>query len=144
MLNNPQPLQEPLISSVGSAQGLGNPKNLETDNFPGLRWTNIGLKVGKNENRKTILKECYGQVKKGELLGIVGSSGSGKTSLLNLLAHRLDPTYLASGDVTFEGTTIKSKKTMKKISSFVSQHDTFHPNLTPRSMFGLLQKFFSS
>lgn len=105
----------------------------DNGSFTGLRWTDVGLKV--QNGQKEILRQCYGQVRKGELLGIVGSSGSGKTSLLNLLSFRLDPESKVQGNITFDGRAIKGRLAMKKISSFVNQNDNFHPNLTPRSTF---------
>lgn len=113
-------LSQPLIDSTKREAPAGL----------GLQWSDVNLLV--DEGKKQILNQCYGQVKRGELLGIVGSSGSGKTSLLNLLAYRLEPTCKRSGTVMFDGETIANRKEMKKISSFVSQTDNFHPNLTPR------------
>lgn len=103
----------------------------QSSELGGLRWTGVGLKVQGGTNE--ILRDCYGQVRRGELLGIVGSSGSGKTSLLNLLAFRLDDQAATIGSITFDSKEVKSRSAMKKLSSFVNQTDTFHPNLTPRS-----------
>ena len=37
---------------------------------------------------KRILKDCNGHVESGKMLAILGPSGAGKTSLLNVLARR--------------------------------------------------------
>lgn len=97
----------------------------------GFEWENVGLKVG--SKGLEVLGSCYGRVGRGELVGIVGSSGAGKTSLLNLLAFRLDQSSKVEGRVSVSGTTIKSHAQMQRLSSFVGQSDHFHPNLTPRS-----------
>lgn len=54
------------------------------------------------------------QIKKGEVLGIVGESGCGKSTLVNTILHLYDPT---SGEVFFEGKNIYSldKKETRKI-----------------------------
>lgn len=54
------------------------------------------------------------QIKKGEVLGIVGESGCGKSTLVNTILHLYDPT---SGEVFFEGKNIYSldKKETREI-----------------------------
>jgi len=51
-----------------------------------------------------IFKEITFEVAEGEVIGIVGNSGAGKTSLLKVIAGLLDPT---SGEVLFEGKKVK-------------------------------------
>jgi ABC-type multidrug transport system ATPase subunit len=46
----------------------------------------------KDGSVKHILKEVSGICKAGEVTAILGASGAGKTSLLNLLAKRIDKT----------------------------------------------------
>ena len=43
-----------------------------------------------NQNMKKILHNVTGYAKPGEMVAIMGASGSGKTSLLNILGQRLD------------------------------------------------------
>ncbi len=66
---------------------------------------------------KTFVKavdEVSLQIKKGEVLGIVGESGCGKSTLVNTILHLHEPT---SGEVFFEGANIYSlnKKESAKI-----------------------------
>lgn len=58
-----------------------------------LEWTNITFEadvVGtdRSVNTRHILKGINGRIYPGELTAIMGSSGAGKTSLLNILSAR--------------------------------------------------------
>ena len=120
MISPTSPLNEELLSN----------KTGDLDPIDGLQWSGVNLNIP--SEKKMILNSCYGQVRKGELLGIVGSSGSGKTSLLNLLAFRLEKNCETSGKIVFNDQVLTSREQISKVASFVSQADTFHPNLTPR------------
>lgn len=48
-----------------------------------MTWENVNFSVGK----KQILSNVWGKVKPGELCCIMGPSGSGKSSLLNVLGE---------------------------------------------------------
>lgn len=74
-----------------------------------LEFTDLAYDVdmGKKKPRKKILNGCSGVVKPGEMLAILGSSGAGKTSLLNMMAGRLatgsSGNCTTSGEVTVNG-----------------------------------------
>lgn len=53
----------------------------------------------------TVLKDISFTVNKGETLGIVGSTGSGKTTILNLLMRQFDPD---SGRILIDGVDLKN------------------------------------
>ena len=59
------------------------------------------------------------EVKKGEMLGIIGKNGSGKTTLLKILGKIMHP---SSGKIEHFG----------KVSSFISLGTGLHPDLTTR------------
>lgn len=50
-----------------------------------LQFDNIGVSVGD----KVILNNVCGKIKNNELVGVVGTSGGGKTTLLSILSGRL-------------------------------------------------------
>jgi branched-chain amino acid transport system ATP-binding protein len=60
-------------------------------------------KVSKHFGRLAALDEVDVNVKKGEILGIVGPNGSGKTTLINLISGYFKPT---KGDIFFENKII--------------------------------------
>ncbi|KAJ5266816.1 hypothetical protein N7478_009624 [Penicillium angulare] len=78
---------------------------------------------------KRILDGVSAEMSSGSLTAIIGSSGSGKTSLLNLMAGRMSLSKAnVSGSTTFNGhTNIDSVR-----SAYVVQEDVLIPTLTVR------------
>jgi ABC-type multidrug transport system fused ATPase/permease subunit len=56
------------------------------------------------ENRPRVLDDVSLRIRRGERLGIVGASGSGKTSLANLIPRLYDPT---EGRILIDGTDLR-------------------------------------
>ena len=70
------------------------------------------------------------EVKKGEVLAILGENGAGKTTLMNILFGHYTPD---AGSVQFEGSTIEFGNTSNAIKlgiGMVHQHFTLAENLT--------------
>lgn len=92
-----------------------------TSGLPNSKDSAFDLKVNHvsfsyNQENK-ILNQINISIRKGELIGIVGSNGAGKSTLIKLLLHMYDPT---SGSVEFRGENIKK---IRK-SDYLSQFDT--------------------
>lgn len=84
---------------------------------------------GPERASKTVLDSVDASMPSGSLTAIIGSSGSGKTSLLNLMAGRMSLSRATvSGTTTFNGNTdIESVR-----SAYVMQEDVLIPTLTVR------------
>lgn len=77
---------------------------------------------------KTALRDVSFEVKRGELFGIVGSDGAGKTTLIQSLCAILDPT---EGRVTVEGhDTVREAAAITKRIGYVSQAYSLYGDLT--------------
>lgn len=58
-----------------------------------------------NQNGKEALKDISFKVKPNQMIGIIGGTGSGKTTLINLLEHNYD---ITSGRIIFDGYQLNS------------------------------------
>jgi len=82
----------------------------------------------KKRRNKQVLRGVTGGVKPGQLLAIVGASGAGKTTFLDILARR-NKRGQVSGLVLVNGKQVPDAA-FKHISGFVDQEDTLMPTLT--------------
>ena len=65
------------------------------------------LEISKNFGLKTVINKLTIRIKKGDFVSIVGDSGTGKTTLLNILGLIESP---SSGQVSINGITKPNKK----------------------------------
>ena len=63
-------------------------------------WESLGLDFKKNYKEKHALSHVNFEVKKGETVGIIGTNGSGKSTMLKLITGVLTPT---SGQIQVDG-----------------------------------------
>ncbi|WP_440410110.1 ABC transporter ATP-binding protein [Neorhizobium petrolearium] len=89
-----------------------------------IRTQDLVWKIGK----KTILDRVSFEARPGRMLGLLGPNGSGKTSLLRLLAGLKRP---HSGEITLDGKDIGSigRRKIAQRVAFVEQHATTNANL---------------
>lgn len=69
-----------------------------------IEFKNVSFKYFDDENVKNTLSNINITIHPGERLGIIGSTGSGKTTLINLLGRLIDPT---EGEILFDGVNIQ-------------------------------------
>lgn len=101
-----------------------------------LTFRNVSLRYPPRAGRggaaeKLVLDGINLQVASDELVAIIGRSGSGKTSLLNLAAGFLEPT---SGSITVDGVPIKGPNADRAV---VFQDDALYPWLDARDNIAL-------
>lgn len=83
--------------------------------------------------RKTIVRDVFLSVQKGETLGLIGPNGSGKSSLLRLLAGLKSP---RSGKVEIEGRDVArvSRRALARQVAFVHQSSATDTNVSVRDV----------
>ncbi len=96
-----------------------------------LEWNNLNFFINEKNSQKHILNNISGQITSHNLLGILGSSGSGKTSLLNILANKVKK----NNDISLTGRITLNNKprstiNFKKLSAYVQQDDLLFPQMT--------------
>ena len=97
--------------------------------------------ITKRFGKKTILDKVKLEIKSGEIFGIIGLSGSGKTTMLNTMIGFLQP---EGGDVMFKlehlleyrddsisyRSVFKNEKDVKRLFGFAAQYPSFYQKLT--------------
>eukprot|EP01012_Entosiphon_sulcatum_P003087 TRINITY_DN10857_c0_g1_i1.p1 TRINITY_DN10857_c0_g1~~TRINITY_DN10857_c0_g1_i1.p1 ORF type:complete len:635 (-),score=101.27 TRINITY_DN10857_c0_g1_i1:175-2079(-) len=91
-----------------------------------LSWEDLSYSVQVRKDKKQILSNITGHALPGELLAIMGPSGSGKSSLLGCLLNR---TPVTGGTIKLNSRP-SSQQTMRHVAAFVPQDDTLLGFLT--------------
>ena len=92
-----------------------------------LRFEKISFNY--KDEKKHIFKNFSFEIKKNQIIGIVGDSGSGKTTLLDVIAGLIEP---SSGKILIDNEQTSSKNVWKPNIGYVSQN-TFILNDTIKS-----------
>ncbi|XP_041803958.1 ATP-binding cassette sub-family G member 8 [Chelmon rostratus] len=82
-------------------------------------------------NKQTAINKLSLRVRSGQMLAIIGSSGCGKTSLLDIITCRDEGGTMASGQVLINGKP-NTPQLVKKSIAHVRQDDRLLPHLTVR------------
>lgn len=113
------------IRSLGCSVNL-QPRNLYT--VDGIKNLLLPSKAPKGDKWKSLLENVSADLPAGSLTAIIGGSGSGKTTMLNILSSRMSgPLLRTSGTATFNGGTLEGVR-----SAYVMQQDILLPTLTVR------------
>ncbi|KAK1305951.1 Pleiotropic drug resistance protein 3 [Acorus calamus] len=83
---------------------------------------------GIEEDRLMLLKGVSGAFRPGVLTALMGVSGAGKTTLMDVLAGRKTGGYI-EGDITISGYP-KNQETFARISGYCEQNDIHSPHVT--------------
>ena len=84
---------------------IENSKSFKTE-MNSIEFKNVSFRYGTGEG-ELVLKNLNFSVKKGETIAILGETGSGKTTLINLIPRLYDTT---NGEVFVEGINVKDSK----------------------------------
>lgn len=79
-------------------------------------------------NGLEVLKDVRGIARPGKLTAVMGASGSGKSSLLDILAHR-SKIGSVNGSILINGRPVTSSQ-VRQVSGYVDQEDTLMETLT--------------
>ncbi|KRE40936.1 ABC transporter ATP-binding protein [Paenibacillus sp. Soil522] len=96
--------------------------------------------VGKMIDGRNILDNINFDIKEGEIVGLLGRNGVGKTTLLNTLVGILDPD---SGDVRFEGRDVAKDHNVRKLLYFVPDHTAMFNGYTAKEIIKLHQVLYT-
>lgn len=83
---------------------------------------------GIEEDRLQLLRDVSGVFRPGILTALVGVSGAGKTTLMDVLAGRKTSGYI-EGSISISGYP-KNQATFARVSGYCEQNDIHSPNVT--------------
>lgn len=87
---------------------------------------------GSKTGSKTILHYVDGSVKSSQCMAVMGSSGAGKTTFLNILAQQIQRGGGKQGGFVKINGEVMGKHLFRKYCGYVKQDDVLLPNLTVR------------
>lgn len=83
---------------------------------------------GVEETRLQLLRDVSGAFRPGVLTALMGVSGAGKTTLMDVLAGRKTGGYI-EGDIRISG-YLKNQVTFARVSGYCEQNDIHSPHVT--------------
>lgn len=97
---------------------IRNKGTIKLESLESIEFKNVFFRYEKAKN--DMLKNICFKITKGEKIGIIGSSGSGKTTIVNLLLRHIEPT---SGEILVNGINIKDYdiESLRNIFSYTPQ-----------------------
>ena len=144
------------MSAKQSALSKHFAKTRSNDESLDLEWKNVNFSIAVKDKskssfgkpvykKKEILQNVSGRVLSGQLLAIMGPTGCGKTSLLNILAARVpsggSKNASLSGSVKVNSIKRDENK-FRSVSAYVLQDDNLYAHLTVLETLQLAATFF--
>ena len=129
---------QPQGAVVESKEVLNNADPFAKRQGRSLRWKNVDMTLhsnSKSSEPRRLLDNVWGHVPIGQTTAIIGPSGAGKTSLLNILAGRASTNkkVTISADVNLSGVKVDpTDMEVRKHIAFVAQEDSLERTATPR------------
>jgi ABC-type glutathione transport system ATPase component len=138
MVENKSPIVTVEKVQRNPSRHVSNLNSLSAGDKAYFGWSDVSFKlsakaVGKSKKDPRVLKSLKGTAMPGEVVAIMGASGCGKTSLLNVLSGRIVSMngHEVTGNFTVNGIPVKPQNMGSKVA-FVTQEDTLCPTATPR------------
>ncbi|WP_138420309.1 ABC transporter ATP-binding protein [Aquibacillus sediminis] len=94
--------------------------------------------VTKKFGRFSALKDCNVSIESGKVIGVVGENGSGKSTMLRLLAGSLRPTH---GKVMIDGAVV-TRKISEKLA-YLTDNNYFYPYFTIQQLIDFYHSQFN-
>ena len=98
-------LKEPEINSLGYTQKLNLKNSIKLNS----------IKFRYNGNKNYVIKGINLEIKKGERIGLIGMTGGGKSTLIDILSGLLKPTY---GELIIDGKNLYDNKFPARVNSW--------------------------
>ena len=119
-----------ILNTESNIKEVSNPENLY-DFQSVIRFENVSFAY---QEDRPVLRNINLDIHKGQTIALVGQSGSGKTTMADLIPRFYDP---AEGSITIDGVDIRTLKTfdLRALMGNVNQeailfNDTFYNNIT--------------
>ncbi|KAK8525005.1 hypothetical protein V6N12_029855 [Hibiscus sabdariffa] len=120
------------VTTVNKKKGMVLPFEPHSITFDDIIYSvDMPLEIkeqGANEDKLVLLKGVSGSFRPGVLTALMGVSGAGKTTLMDVLAGRKTGGYI-EGNITVSGFP-KKQETFARVSGYCEQNDIHSPHVT--------------
>ncbi|KAG1950837.1 ATP-binding cassette sub-family G member 8 isoform X2 [Pimephales promelas] len=117
--------------------------NYEVDTAAQIPWyerlSEFKMPWEMHSNKQTVINDLNLRVHSGQMLAVIGSSGCGKTSLLDIITCRDEGGSMKSGEILINGKP-STRSLVKKSIAHVRQDDRLLPHLTVRETLTFVAK----
>ena len=96
--------------------------------------------IGKKFEDVTALADVSGQIHEGNVFGLVGTNGAGKSTCLRMMAGVLAPD---TGEVLVDEKNVYQDPEIRREVFFIADDPYYFPNATPRDMMKYYAIYYS-